>query len=103
MNNINFIPNRPYRLVFTSLCLALLAGLPAGNAHAAASTLADQFNTLDRDRDGSLTAKEIQAQPELVRFTNLYYRDSFRWADLNRDGQIDYEEFRSNEEGISAE
>lgn len=95
--------NTPYRLLLAGICLALVAGFSTGDAYAASETLAERFNELDRNRDSLLTPDEIQSRPALVRFTNLYYRDSFRWADANKDGLINFEEFIANEESISAE
>lgn len=87
---------------------ALLIGifsvvLGFGAAYADNKYLQKQFDQLDRDVNGLISHAEVQSQPSLVRFMNLYYQDSFLEADVNQDGVLDREELYAYEEDISAE
>ena len=60
----------------------------------------NRFANLDKNRDGVLSKHEVESQPEVIRFTNLFGNDSFRLADINKDGLLDFEEYQANEEDI---
>jgi Ca2+-binding EF-hand superfamily protein len=74
-----------------------------GVAYADNKLIQKQFNELDRDLSGFISQDEVQSQPNLVRFMNLYYQDSFLMADINQDGVLDLDELFAYEEEISAE
>lgn len=74
-----------------------------GVAYADNKLIQKQFNDLDRDLSGFISHDEVQSQPNLIRFMNLYYQDSFLQADINEDGVLDLEELYAYEETISAE
>lgn len=74
-----------------------------GVAYADNKLIQKQFNDLDRDLSGFISNDEVQSQPNLIRFMNLYYQDSFLQADINEDGVLDLEELYAYEETISAE
>lgn len=74
-----------------------------GVAYADNKLIQKQFNDLDRDLSGFISNDEVQSQPNLTRFMNLYYQDSFLQADINEDGVLDLEELYAYEETISAE
>ncbi len=57
-----------------------------------------QFNQLDKNSDGFLTVEEIQAKPQVIRFTNFFYQGSFRFADINKDNRISQDEYIANEQ-----
>ena len=63
-----------------------------GAAYADNKYLQKQFDELDRDVNGLISHDEVQSQPSLVRFMNLYNQDSFWEADVNKDGVLDREE-----------
>jgi Ca2+-binding EF-hand superfamily protein len=72
----------------------------ASIAYAENDPVRSQFNQLDNNGDGILTRAELEARPELVRYSNFYAQGSFRLADINRDNQIDFREFEAHEEVI---
>lgn len=72
-------------------------------AYADNKKVQNQFDELDRDDSGFISRDEVQSQPTLVRFMNLYYQDSFLEADYNKDGMLDREELFAYEETIPAE
>ncbi|MGD8784839.1 MAG: hypothetical protein PVG75_10400 [Thioalkalispiraceae bacterium] len=71
-----------------------------GMAFAGNDPLREQFNKLDDNNDGMLTRAELQAKPELIRYSNFYSLGSFFLADINKDNQIDFREFEAQEEEI---
>jgi Ca2+-binding EF-hand superfamily protein len=81
-------------ILFVSVCSY------ASIAYAGDDPLREQFNQLDNNSDGMLTRAELNAKPELIRFSNFYAQGSFRLADINKDNQIDFREFEAHEEVI---
>ena len=77
--------------------------LGSGVAFADNKQSLEQFDKLDRDGNGLITRDEVKSQPVIIRFMNLYYKDSFSQADINRDGVLDRDELVAHEEIISAE
>jgi len=87
---------------------ALLIGLISivlnfGVAYADNKLIQKQFSELDKDLSGFITQDEVQSQPEVIHFMNLYYQDSFLEADVNKDGTLDLEELYAYEQQIPAE
>lgn len=66
-------------------------------AYAGDMVLRDQFHQLDVDGDQLVSKAELRRQPELVRYTNLYPRDSFLFADVNEDGYLTEDEYVAHE------
>ena len=71
-----------------------------GQVFADVKLLQKQFGQLDSNNDGLLSHVEVQAQPEVIRYMHLYFKDSFMNADINEDGVINNEEFLAFEEDI---
>jgi hypothetical protein len=65
------------------------------------NVLPQQFNKIDANGDGVVTAIEVEAKPQVVNQLQLY--KSFKKADFNGDGNLDFSEFSAFEEVISAE
>ena len=78
--------------------ILLVSGI--SSVYADIDELRAQFGKLDINTDGVITKEELQAQPELIRFTNLFNQRSFLLADINKDGLIDVREYIANEEII---
>jgi len=85
------------KLIFTAVLSILFF---TGNADACMVKTNDIFFKIDTNGDGLLTYNEVSAQPDIVRFTNLYYRDSFYLADINSDGVLNIQEYLANEEDV---
>lgn len=87
-----------------SLLIAIISiVLNFGIAYADDKKIQNQFDELDRDDNGFISRDEVQSQPNLVRFMNLYHQYSFMEADYNNDGVLDREELFAYEEAIPAE
>jgi len=85
------------KLIFTAVFSILIF---AGIADACTVKANDTFVKIDTNGDGVLTYNEVSSQPDIVRFTNLYYRDSFYLADINSDGVLNIQEYLANEEDV---
>ena len=83
-----------------SLIVALFTILVSANAHSARSDDVQLFTLLDTNRDGVLNKQEVYTNKKAIRFTNLYYQESFYKADINSDGLLDFNEYIANEEDI---
>ena len=82
------------KVMLMTLAVALCT---SSMAYAGDSILRDQFHQLDVNGDQRVSKVELRRQPELVRYTNLYPRDSFLFADVNEDGYLNEEEYVAHE------
>ena len=84
----------------TAMTIIVITAFISGFASASSNTDKKLFSTIDENSDGVLTRKEVLSKSKAIRFTNLYYPDSFNTADINNDGLLDIEEYLANEEDI---
>ena len=82
------------KVMLMSLAAALCT---TSMAYAGDLNLRDQFHELDKDGDQRISKVELLRQPELVRYTNLYPRESFLFADVNEDGYLNEDEYVAHE------
>ncbi len=83
------------RLLVAFLTMAVAAGSAGAEE---APQLRKHFETLDLNRDGLITQRELkQADAGLVRALNLSTDRQFQAADLNEDGTLNEAEFSAFE------
>jgi hypothetical protein len=93
-------PNLKGEIMMKILPIIFVTVLGCTSIAFADNNFREQFNKLDNNNDGIITRAELTAKPELVRYTNFYSENSFYFADINNDNQIDFREYVAQEEGI---